>query len=178
MSLALFLMVIIVIVLGQVSISTTNSMDYLVHDTTADQQMKRVLNKLVSELRLSSENAVVISTSDPDHDLLTLQTTGTFNGTVDWGIEDQQGVWKSGWAAQYQVVGNDLARRILNTSGNPVGGDEVIVLAVDNFNGTNKGFEIVQSGPVINVTIRVNIINRDNKSFVKQVNSSVYMKNS
>ncbi len=176
-AMALAIASVLMVVLGNILISSTSSVDYIVVDSITDQEIKKGLNRLLDELQTSSTTVMAVDGSDADHDSATFQTPGAYTGTVSWGAVDVAGVWQTGWSVRYQVVGGELVRRVLNGSGTQVGANELLVRLVDNLSVGQKGFRITVTGPVVNTVIRIRKTFRDNKSYTKELSSSVFLKN-
>ncbi len=174
---ALAILAIIAVAFGQVVISSTNSMDYLVADNTIDQEIKRGLTMVLNELRQSSNAVITLDTSNSNFDIVTFQTPNTYGGSIDWGAADSTGTWNANWSVRYTVANGQLVRRALNALNNQFGSDEVLVRSLDSANGTVKGFQVTQNGPVVNVLIRVRKTTFDGKAYEKQMSTSIYLKN-
>jgi hypothetical protein len=66
---------------------------------------------------------------------------------------------------------------VINSTGNQVGSDELLVRKVDNLSGGVKGFGVARIGQLVNITIRVRKTFQDGKDYVRQYDSSVLLKN-
>lgn len=174
---ALAILAIIAVVFGEVVISSTTSMDYLVTDNTSDMEIKRSLNTILNELRLSSNAVITLDTSDANFDTITFQTPDAYGSSVDWGASDSTGAWNANWSVRYTVANGRLVRRVLNALNNQVGSDEILARGIDSANGAVKGFQVTQNGPVVNVLIRVRKTPFDGKAYEKQMSTSIFLKN-
>ena len=133
--------------------------------------------ELLPKRRQPATSVLSVNSADPDHDSLTLQTPGTYTGTVNWGATDLSNVWHASWSVRYQVVGGQLVRRVLNASGTQVGASELLIRSVDSASGGLKGFRVAVTGPVVNAVVRIRKTFRDNKSYTKELGSSIFLKN-
>jgi len=176
-AMALAIASILMVVLGNILISSTNSVDTILVDSVTDQEIKKGLNRFLDEAQTSSTSVLTVDTTGADHDAVTLQTPGPYTGTVSWGATDTAAVWQTGWSVRYLVVGGQLVRRVLNGSGTQVGADELLVRFVDNVSGGQKGFRVAVTGPVVNAVVRIRKTFRDNKSYTKEMGSSAILKN-
>jgi prepilin-type N-terminal cleavage/methylation domain-containing protein len=169
---------VLMVILGNIIISTTHSVDTLTVDTVSDQELKRSMGRLIGELQTVSPTALSINSADANNDAVILQTPGPYtSGTVNWGAVDTQGTWRDDWTAQYLVVDHRLIRRVFNDSGNQIGNDELLARDLDLRSGVNKGFSVSRTGNVVKVSLRVHKTFRDSKDYRKSYESSVLLRN-
>ena len=170
-------MTVLMTVLGNILVCSTRSVDAIVVDSVSDQEIKRGLSRLINELETSASTVVAIDSSNINFDQVTFQTPGTYNGAISWGATDAAAAWHSLWTVRYRVSGNQLVRRVINSSGNQVGADEMLVRKLDDLSGAVKGFGVTRVGQLVNITIRVRKKFQDGKDYVRQYDSSVLLKN-
>jgi prepilin-type N-terminal cleavage/methylation domain-containing protein len=177
MATALSIAAIVMVIVGNILISSTHSVDYVMTDTTADQEMKRGISRLLGDLRTASPSVVTIATSDADHDSIAFQTPGTYDGSVTWGAKAPNGAWQAGWSLRYTVVAGTLVRRVLDAGGVQVGSDELLVRGVDRRTSGRKGFALAINGPLVTATVRTRKTFRDSNDYSKEFSSSVFLEN-
>jgi prepilin-type N-terminal cleavage/methylation domain-containing protein len=170
-------MAVLMTVLGNILVCSTRSVDALVVDSVSDQEIKKGLSRLINELETSASTVVAIDSSNASFDQVTFQTPGTYNGAISWGATDASAAWHSLWTVRYKVSGGLLVRRVINSTGNQVGSDELLVRKVDDLSGGVKGFGVARIGQLVNITIRVRKTFQDGKDYVRQYDSSVLLKN-
>jgi len=174
---AMTLGAIVMVILGNILSSTTDSVDSIVVGSVGDQDLKKSLNRFLDEVQRSSTSRLDIDSSDPDHDVITLQTPSNVGGTVSWGAVDATGIWREDWSARYLVEDGRLVRKALNTGLYPVGSDEPFARGVDGLRDGRKGFLVTRNGTVINAAIRVVRSYRSGVDSVKEFDSSVMVRN-
>jgi prepilin-type N-terminal cleavage/methylation domain-containing protein len=175
---AMFISAILMVILGNILMSSTRSVDAVVVDSVSDQEIRRSLDRLTDELRTSSSTALTINATGTNHDALALQTPSSFTGSVTWGAVDNGGTWHANWTVRYEVVGGQLVRRVFDLNGIQDGADVLLARGIDNLRAGVKGFRASAVGSVVNVGLRVNKGFRDGKSYTKEYTSSVLLKNS
>lgn len=168
---------VVLLILGNILLSSTSSIDSVITGSTADQEMKKGLGRLLGELQGSSPTVVSISTADPDHDAITFQTPGSYNGGVNWGATESNGTWQAGWSTRYLVASGNLVRRVLDGSGNQIGPDELLVRRLDASTGGVKGFRMTRNGALVTATVRTRKGLRDSHEIQKEFTSSMFLKN-
>jgi hypothetical protein len=166
----------LMVILGNILISSTNSADYVMSDSNRDFEVRRTLGWLLGELRAAG-TATSIATTDPQYDAVTFQTPGPALDTLQWGAVDAGGVWHPGWSVRYLVDRGTLFRRALDAAGAPSGEDQVFVRGIDGLRDGRKGFALSRTGSVIAATIRVNRVHADGRQFQKEYGCSIGMKN-
>ena len=174
---ALAITSVLMVILGNIVISSTRAVDTVVVGSVGDQEIKRGLKRLVNELQTTSTSVLTINTSNASYDTATFQTPGTYNGTVSWGAVDIDGVWRMNWTVRYVMSGTQLVRQVFSGSGSKVGSDELLVRNVDSLRGGVKGLRLNRIGSVIRITLRISRTYRDAKDYFKEYNSSVLLKN-
>ena len=174
---AMVIAAVLMVVVGNILISSTRSVDSMVVDSVSDQEIRQSLNRMLDELQMTSASRLAINSLATSHDTITFQTPSSYAGSVSWGAADTAGDWKAGWTVRYTVVAGQLVRQILNPSGEPVGADAVLARGVDGLSGGTKGFRVGLVGPVASVALRVRKQFRDGKVYTKEFSSSVYLKN-
>ena len=172
-SVSMALVGVIAVALGQILSATDNSIDYMTRGGATDQEIKRSMNRMADDLALSASSAVTVSPSTY-FDQLTSQRPKP-NGNGQWGAPDAAGVWRLGWQTRYEVSGTDLARRILNGSSTAVS-SETLVRYLDNTGTNGKGFEVLVTGSVVGLTLRLQSPRRDGAVIARELTTSVFLK--
>ena len=168
----------LMVVLGNILLSSTQSVDYVVTDSIMDQEMKRGLNRLFQEIQSSSPSTISIVETNPDHDVLTFQVPAPWDGVaVRWGATDDDDVFHEGWHVRYQVVQGDLVRGLLNTAGIPTGTESLVLRRIDASRDGQKGFRVTRVNTLITVLVRSGRQFRDGVWYGKDFTSSVHLMN-
>jgi hypothetical protein len=168
---------VLIVVMGNILISSTRSVDAMVVDTTSDVEIRRSLGRLIDDLESTATARLSIDATGAGADALDLQTPSTYSGSVTWGAKDAAGVWRSDWRARYAVAGTQLVRRAINSMGVQVGADALLARNVDGRSGGVKGFRIALNGRIANIGLRVRKAFRDGKVYAKEFSTSVQLKN-
>ena len=173
------------LIVTQIMVTSTVSVDYLSRSNVSDLGLKRALARMGEDFRESGTAVVTIDSTGTDWDAVTVQTADTSTDPVTWGTVDSDGVFRPNWQVEYLVVENDFVRRILNTGGVPVGPEATLIIGIDDLfddgggQGPQKGFivEAVPGSRLFNVTIRLLATFRDNKQTRREVNTTFIVKN-
>ena len=168
------LVAVIAVALGQILMATDNSIDYMTRGAATDQEIKRSMNRIADDLQLSASSAIRVTTGTY-FDQLNSQRPNP-NGNGQSGAPDITGVWQQNWQTWYQVVGTDLVRRILDSSGN-IAASETLVRNLDDTGTSGKGFEVSVNGPVVGLTLRLQSPRRDGAVIARELTTSVFLKN-
>jgi len=175
LSIALAIGITLLAVLGNVLISSTNSLDYIMQDTVVLGDIKDVVNGLREELRSSTTGLITIDTSNADYDVLTFKVSS--GGTSpSYGAVDINGNFQNGWSIRYTVSSSNLVRNVLD-GGGTVQSSSIVVEDVDTRFSGQKGFWVTKTGSLYNVNIRINKTFRDSNSARKGMGSTVFVPN-
>ena len=168
----------LMVVLGNILLSSTRSVDYVVTDSVMDQEIKRGLNRLLQEVQSSSPSTISVVETNPDHDVLVFQVPAHWDGVaVRWGATDDDNVFHEGWQIRYQVVQGDLVRGLLGATGLPVGTESLVLRRIDPARDGQKGFRVTRVNALITVLVRSGRQFRDGVWYEKEFTSSVHLVN-
>jgi prepilin-type N-terminal cleavage/methylation domain-containing protein len=174
---ALAIASVLMVVVGNILISSTRSVDSMVVDSVSDQEIRQSLNRMLDEMQMTSTSRLAINSLGTDHDSITFQTPSSYAGAVTWGAKDAAGTWHADWTVRYTVVNGQLVRQVLNSGGSTVGASAVLARGIDGLSSGTKGFRVGLVGPVASAALRVRKQFRDGKVYTKEFSSSVYLKN-
>ena len=164
-------------VLGNILISTTSSMDYMVKDTITLEDIKETVNTVTSELQNSQKTSITI-VPGANYDTITLQVYRDPPGVTppSYGAEDQYGTFNTGWSIRYRVTAPNLMREVLDGGGTIRWSMNVAEDVDTSFSG-QKGFAVVKNGNLYSVNLRINKTFDDQKFYRKSMGSTVFVKN-
>ena len=164
-------------VLGNILISTTDSMDYMVKDSITLEDIKETVNTVTSELQSSQKTSITII-SGANYDTITLQVYRDPPGATppSYGAEDQSGAFNTGWSIRYRVTAPNLLREVLD-GGGTVRWSMIVAEDVDTAFGGQKGFAVVKNGNLYSVNLRIQKTFEDQNYYRKSMGSTVFVKN-
>jgi type II secretory pathway component PulJ len=173
---AMTLGTLVVLLIGNVVVSTTNSIDCLVKNSVATGDLQKATRFIARDLRSSSSSVIVLDKSGTAHDAFTYQVPDPAGATGKWGAFDN-GTWKENWAYRYRVNGKELERETLNPE-NTVTARFLLMRDVDGLHSSVKGFEVTRSGEVYTVRLRTWKRLADGADSRKEITTAVYVTNS
>ncbi len=175
---ALAVAAVLMVVLGNILLSSTQSVDYVVTDSVMDQEMKRGLGRFFQEIQSSSTSTLSIDETDPDHDAVLFQVAAPWDGTaVRWGAIDDANVFHAGWRVRYRVVDGNLVRDFLGTTGLPAGTESLVLRRIDALLDGKKGFRVTRIDTLVTASVRSARRFRDGVRYEKEFASSVHLLN-
>lgn len=164
-------------VLGNILVSSTASMDYMVKDAITLGDIKETVNTVTSELQNSQKTTITIVPST-NYDTLTLRVYCDPPGVTppSYGAEDQNGTFNTGWSIRYRVTAPNLLREVLD-GGGTIRWSMIVAEDVDTLSGGLKGFSVVKNGNLYSVNLRINKTFDDQNYYRKSMGSTVFVKN-
>lgn len=138
----------------------------VVQKTSIQSSTRTAIRQVVDELRHAA--AIEIDTSDPIGDILRFRLPlSVTDGFVTWGARDVQLATNqiAGGYVQYRIVTDSsrsgrversLVREILDGDLKPTGHDLVVARYVDDVDQGRKGFQVIQTGDLYQVALRLN----------------------
>ena len=152
--------------------STTNdAYNTVSEDTNANFSLRQALNRISDDLRQSSSDMITI-TSGYDHDSVDLQVPISQEGsTVNWGAAGTVG-----WHVRILVEDGWLIRRVVDGGGIPQRTDEVLARHMDDWLEGEKGFSVVQTDQLYQITVRV-VAQRKQRTWRRTETTSVVTRN-
>ena len=169
---------VLMVVLGNILLSSTRSVDYVVTDSILDQELKRGLNRMFGEIQSASPSTISIIGTDPDHDAVVFQVPAPWDGSsVRWGAVDDMNVFHEGWRVRYQVTKGDLMRCLLGTTGLTAGAETLVLRRIDSARDGRKGFAVSRVDDLVTISVRSGREFRDGVRHEKEFTSSIGLLN-
>ncbi len=168
---------VLMIIVGNILISSSTSTEHLIAESRMDFEVKRAMKALLGDLQASAPSVSTIDPSGTDYDSITYQVPGPFTGVRQWGAFDASHQWQPSWSVRFLVVQGNLVRRILDGSGQPRGSDEIYVRRIDNLRDGQKGFMVTRTGSLVTASIRILRTSREGHQSQKEYSSSTCMRN-
>ena len=151
--------------------STNDAYNTVREDTEANFSLRQALNQISDDLRQSSSSIISI-TPGVDHDSIDLQVPISQAGsTVNWGAAGTVG-----WHVRVLVEDGWLIRRVVDGGGIPQRTDEVLARNVDDWLEGEKGFSVVQTDQLYQITVRV-VAQRKQRTWRRTETTSVVTRN-
>ncbi len=177
MSIVLALTSVVALTLGNVVVGTTSSMDYLMRDSHNVEKMQDLVNRIKDEIRdTGASNITIVTGTYSDTVSLKQARWNEYSSVMDYGVEDPNGYWMTGWQVRYSVSGTNLVRDLMPSAG-VVSSSELVGTKLEIGTAGLKGFTVIKNGELYTVRIATKETFNDGKTCQKTLQSTVHLQN-